>query len=157
MRAVEPWVEAPLRAFLDESAARLTLLMTSSGQVVAQHGFSRSLDVMTAAALGAGIVASTEALARIMGAPPFHALIHHGTRQSCLLWPFATPRGRWIGLVVFGPETSVGIVQLFFGRMVEQLVAAAPREPSRPPVLAEDFEHELAASLRALFGTERVR
>ena len=41
MRALEPWVEGPLQTFLDESSARLTLLMTSSGQVVAQHGFSR--------------------------------------------------------------------------------------------------------------------
>ena len=41
MRALEPWVVQPLETFLAESAARLTLLMTSSGQVVAQHGFSR--------------------------------------------------------------------------------------------------------------------
>jgi len=152
MRAVEPWVEAPLKEFLAESSARLTLLMTTSGQVVAQHGFGRSLDVMTAAALGAGIVASTEELARMLETPPFDALVHNGTRLSCLLAAFATPRGRWIGLVVFGPETSVGIVQLFFGRMVAQLVAAAPRSPARPAVLASDFEHELDASLRALFG-----
>ena len=152
MRALEPWVEAPLQAFLAESAARLTLLMTGSGQVVAQHGFGRSLDVMTAAALGAGIVASTEELARLMGAPRFEALVHHGARQSCLLAAFATPRGRWIGLVVFGQETSVGIVQLFFDQMVEQLTDAAPREPSPAPKLAENFEHELDASLRALFG-----
>lgn len=152
MRALEPWVEAPLQAFLAESAARLTLLMTSSGQVVAQHGFGRSLDVMTAAALGAGIVASTEELARLMGAPRFEALVHHGARQSCLLAAFATPRGRWIGLVVFGQETSVGIVQLFFDQMVEQLTDAAPREHPPAPKLAENFEHELDASLRALFG-----
>ena len=48
MRAIERWVEAPLQTFLSESAARVTLLMTSSGQVVAQHGFTRSLDVMSA-------------------------------------------------------------------------------------------------------------
>jgi hypothetical protein len=60
MRAIEPWVEDPLRVFLAESAARVVLLTTTSGQVVAQHGFTRSLDVMSAAALGAGIVASTE-------------------------------------------------------------------------------------------------
>ena len=152
MRALEPWVELPLQAFLDESAARLTLLMTSSGQVVAQHGFGRSLDVMTAAALGAGIVASTEELARLMGGARFEALVHHGARQSCLLSAFATPRGRWIGLVVFGPETSVGIVQLFFDRMVTELEAVAPREPAKAPALAENFEHELDSSLKALFG-----
>jgi Roadblock/LC7 domain-containing protein len=152
MRALEPWVVEPLQEFLAESSARLTLLMTSSGQVVAQHGFSRSLDVMTAAALGAGIVASTEELARLMGSSRFEALVHNGVRQSCMLAAFATPRGRWIGLVVFGPETSVGIVQLFFDQMVQQLVSAAPREQAPAPMLAENFESELNASLKALFG-----
>jgi predicted regulator of Ras-like GTPase activity (Roadblock/LC7/MglB family) len=152
MRALEPWVVQPLENFLAESAARLTLLMTSSGQVVAQHGFSRSLDVMTAAALGAGIVASTEELARLMGASRFEALVHHGQRQSCMLAAFTTPRGRWIALVVYGPETSVGIVRLFFDQMIEQLAAAAPREQPPVPMLAENFETELNASLRALFG-----
>jgi len=153
MRALEPWVVPPLESFLAESGARLTLLMTASGQVVAQHGFSRSLDVMTAAALGAAIVASTEELGRLMGAARFEALVHGGQHQSCMLAAFATPRGRWIGLVVFGPETSVGIVRLFFDQMVQQLTALAPREQQPPaPMLAENFETELDASLKALFG-----
>ena len=37
MRALEPWVEEPLQIFLEESSARLTLIMTSSGQVVAMR------------------------------------------------------------------------------------------------------------------------
>ena len=152
MRALEPWVVAPLQTFINESAARLILLMTTSGQVVAQHGFSRSVEVMTAAALGAGIVASTEELSRIMAAPRFGAVVHHGTRQSCMLAAFGTPRGRWIGLVVFGSETSVGIVQLFFDQMVEQLVVAAPKQLPPPPMLAENFEAELNTSLKELFG-----
>jgi hypothetical protein len=152
MRAIEPWVEEPLLGFLDESAARVTLLMTTSGQVVAQHGFTRSLDVMSAAALGAAIVASTEALARLTGAERYGALLHQGTRQGMYLSAFDTPRGRWVGLVVFGPETSVGLVQLFFGRMVAALAEAAPIRAPRADVLAENFEHELNASLRALFG-----
>ena len=76
----------------------------------------------------------------------------HGARQSCLLAGFATPRGRWIGLVVFGPETSVGIVQLFFDQMVQQLASAAPREQPAAVTLPETFEHELDSSLKALFG-----
>ena len=152
MRALEPWVAAPLETFIAESSARLILLMTTSGQVVAQHGFSRSVEVMTAAALGAAIVASTEELAKIMGTPRFAALVHGGAQQSCMLSAFGTPRGRWIGLVVFGPETSVGIVQLFFDQMVQQLMTAAPREQAQAPALAENFESELNASLKALFG-----
>jgi hypothetical protein len=153
MRVIEPWVGPPLKTFLAESGARLTLLMTTAGQVVAQHGFARSLDVMSAAALGAGILASTEELARIMGTMRFGALVHQGESQGLFLSALETPRGRWIGLVVFGPETSVGLVQLFFDRMVAELAAAAPAAaPAAVPVLAENFEHELNASLRALFG-----
>jgi hypothetical protein len=152
MRVLETWVSAPLARFLDESAARLVLLMTASGQVVAQHGFTRSVDVMSAAALGAGIMASTGEMARIMGSPRFGALVHQGQDQGMLLSGFDTPRGRWIGLVVFGPETSVGLVQLFFQQFMDEMAAATPPEDARGPVLAENFEHELNASLRALFG-----
>ena len=152
MRALEPWVGPPLQEFLAESSARVTLLMTSAGQVVAQHGFTRSLDVMSAAALGAGIMASTDELARLMGSGRFGAMVHQGTRQGMYLSAFDTPRGRWIGLVVFGPETSVGLVQLFFEQFVGELAAAAPPEAPQGPVLAENFERELNASLRALFG-----
>ena len=66
--------------------------------------------------------------------------------------PVAIAVTSWIGLVVFGPETSVGIVQLFFDQMVQQLAAAAPRDQPAAPVLPENFEHELDASLKALFG-----
>jgi hypothetical protein len=152
MRALEPWVEPPLAAFLAESDARLTLLMTSSGQVIAQHGFTRSLDVMAAAALGAGILAATSELARVMGLPPLEAVAHQGKALGFYLAAFTTPRGRWLCLVVYGKETSLGLVELFFGRLVEDLGRAAPAE--RPPgqLLAEDFEPELNRSLGALFG-----
>ena len=152
MRALEPWVAPPLETFLAESAARLVRLMTSSGQVVAQHGFTRSLDVMAAAALGAGIIASTSEVARLMGTPLFGALVHQGGRQGVFLSGFDTPRGRWIGLVVFGGETSVGLVQLFYDRLAQDRAAAAPAEAPRGPVLAENFERDLNASLHALFG-----
>lgn len=152
MRAIEPWVEQPLTDFLSESAARVTLLMTSSGQVVAQHGFTRSLDVMSAAALGAGIIASTAELARVMGSRPLDAVVHQGTGLGVYLSGFDTPRGRWIGLVVFGPETSLGLVQVFFAQLSKDLARAAPTAEPPRQVLAENFEHELNTSLRALFG-----
>lgn len=152
MKVVEPWVAAPLDAFLQESSARLTLLMTAEGQVVAQDGFLRSVDVMAASALGAGIVASLDALAALMGTTRFRAVLHQGSRQSLYLADFDTPRGRWIGLVVFGAETSVGLVQLFFQELVERLAAAVPPDEAPRVPLAATFEQELNASLRSLFG-----
>lgn len=152
MRAIEPWVEPPLAGFVEESGARIALLMTDAGQVVAQHGFTRSLDVMSAAALGAGIVASTREMARELGSGGFGAVVHQGRRLGVFLAPFELPDASWIGLVVFGPETSLGMVQLFFERLVDGLSRAAPRQATARPVLPETFEDELNASLRALFG-----
>ena len=152
MRSLEPWVEAPLSAFLAESGARITLLMTGSGQVVAQHGFTRSLDVMSAAALGAGIMAATGELARVMTTAPFDSVTHQGKAISLYLAAFETPRGRWVGLVVYGGETSLGLVQLFFGRLIEDLARATPVALPARQVLAEDFEEQLNSSLRSLFG-----
>jgi len=54
---------------------------------------------------------------------------------------------------VFSADTKLGLVQVFFERMVEELAAAAPPEAGqKKEVLAADFERELNASLRALFG-----
>ena len=153
MRSIEPWVNAPLDRFLVESSARVALLMTTSGQVVAQHGFTRSIDVMTAAALGAGIVASTDELARQLGSRRFGSMVHQGARQQVFLAAFDIPRGRWIGLVVFDGDSTVGLVQLFFDRLVAELAAVAPAPTvDTPRPLAETFERDLNASLRALFG-----
>jgi hypothetical protein len=152
MRAIEPWVEPPLAEFLKESSARLVLLMTSSGQVVAQHGFTRSLDVMAVAALGAGIVASTREIARVMSVPTLGNVVHQTSEGGVFLASFVMPDATWIGLVVFGADTSIGLVQLFFGRLAGTLSASAPSAAGRPPVLAERFEEELNASLRTLFG-----
>lgn len=153
MRVLEPWVADPLSEFLRESSARLALVMTASGQVIAQHGFTRSLDVMAAAALGAGILATTGELSRVIGAERgFGVVVHQGQQQGVWLAGFDTPRGRWIGLVVFGRESSVGMVRLFFARFTARLVAAVPVEVAPREVLAEGFERELDQSLRALFG-----
>jgi hypothetical protein len=69
-----------------------------------------------------------------------------------LLAPFSMPDATWIALVVYGEDTTLGLVQLFFTRLAGDLRRAAPAEQLRGPVLAERFEEELNASLRTLFG-----
>jgi hypothetical protein len=119
---------------------------------MAQYGFARAVDVMTAAALGAGIVASSSEIASMLGQPPFAALGHRGTHHGIVLSSFDSPRGRLLVLVVYGVETSLGLVQLFLGTLVDDLAAACPVPESRGPVLAVNFENELNRSLDALFG-----
>ena len=152
MRVIEPWVAEPLERFLAESAARVVLLTTSSGQVVAQHGFTRALDVMSASALGAAIMASTEELGRLTASGASRSLSHQGPSRGLFLSAFDLPQGRWIGLVVYDRDSSLGLVRLFFDRLVGELQAVAPAEAPAREVLAADFENELNASLRSLFG-----
>ena len=154
MRVLEPWVTDPLVELVRESAARVALVMTASGQVIAQHGFTRSLDVMAAAALGAGILATTGQLAGLLGdGRDFGAVVHQGPAQGVWLAGFDTPRGRWIALVVFGRESTVGLVRMFFERFAARVAAATPDTAPSREVLAEGFERELDDSLRALFGS----
>jgi len=152
MRVLEPWVESPLSEFLTESSAQLVLLMTSSGQVIAQHGFTRSLDVMSVAALGAAIVASTGELARVMDTEALGHVVHQGKGCGVLLAPFPMGEKTWIGLIVFGRDTTLGLVQVFFHTMTQQIREAAPGSRKDEQVLAEEFEDELNRSLRRLFG-----
>jgi hypothetical protein len=125
--------------------------MTPAGQVLAQHGFTRAVDLMAAAALGAAIMASSGAIAQTVGEPSFGALYHAGQKHGIHLAPCSTPRGPLIVLTVFGRETSIGLVQVFHEEFVTALKQAAPVEQPRQPVLAADFENELNSSLSSLF------
>jgi len=136
-RAVETWTLEPLVKFVKEAGARLVLVMTSAGQVLAQHGFSRAVDVMSAAALGAAIMASTDEMARELRQPPFAALNHQGERHGIFLAGVATGRGRLVALVE---------------QLAADLQAASPKDTVPKQVLAADFERQLSDSLNTLFG-----
>src|SRR2546430_1843399 len=84
-RAVEGWTLQPLTDFVRESSVRLVLVLTPAGQVLAQSGFSRAVDVMSAAALAAAIVASTGELARQLGQNADSLQNLQGTQQGHVL------------------------------------------------------------------------
>ncbi len=152
VRAVEQWAEAPLANFVRESGARLSLLTTTSGQVVAQYGFTRSIDVMAAAALGAGVVASTSLMTQMIGEVGYVKINNRGPGQGIFLAEFDTPRGKYVILAVYGSGSSAGLVQLFFEDLVEEITSSCPAPETRRVILAEDFERELNDNLAALFG-----
>ena len=150
---VEDWIEAPLRAFVDETSVELALLLHPNGQVMAQHGFARAVDVMTACALAAGIHATSAELGRFVDGKPFQRLHHAGVARQIFLAEARSARGAYIFLTVFGHESSIGLVRLYFDELVAALATAAPAEaPTTTPALAEHFERDLNRNLAALFG-----
>lgn len=153
MTVVEPWIEVPLRRFVSDAGAELALLLHPSGQVLAQQGFARAVDVMSACALAAGIHASAGELGRLLDGRPFRGLHHVGRTRQIFLAEAQSPRGVYIFLTVFGPESSLGLVRLYFDELVAGLAAAAPSEAAPTgPALAEHFERDLNHNLAVLFG-----
>jgi hypothetical protein len=153
MMVVESWIEQPLRRFVRDAGVELALLLHPSGQVLAQHGFPRAVDVMSACALAAGIHATSAELGRLLDGRPFRGLHHAGRTRQIFLAEASWPRGAYIFLTVFGPESSLGLVRLYFDELAAGLVAAAPAEqPGAAPALEVDFERDLNRNLAVLFG-----
>lgn len=148
---VEQWVEAPLRQFVEDAQVLLALILTPTGQVLAQHGFSRAVDVMSACALAAAIHASGAELGRQLQGRPFAGLHHAGAARQLFLASAETGRGVLLCLTVFDEATSVGLVQLYFDELRTRLAEAAPIPAPAPEVLAETFEQDLDRNLALLF------
>lgn len=150
---VESWVEPPLRRFVEEAQTVLALLLHPSGQVVAQYGFTRAVDVMSACALAAAIHASSGELGKQLEGRPFRGLHHAGESRQMYLAEARTPRGPYIFLTVFDEASSLGLVRLYFDEFARELAAAAPATVTRTdPVLEANFERDLNRNLAALFG-----
>lgn len=150
--SVEPWVDAPLSAFVREAQVRLALLLLPSGQVLAQFGFARAVDVMSACALAAAIHASSKEIGRLVDGRPF-SILHAGRDRQFLLAEARTARGPYIFLTVFDEGSSLGLVRMYFDELKLNLATAAPPPAaSQEPVLNSNFERELNDNLAALFG-----
>ena len=150
---VEPWVEAPLQRYVGDARARLALMLHPSGQVIAQAGFTRAIDVMTACALASAVHATSVELGRQLDGRPFRGLHHAGPERQMYLAPAETARGAYICLTVFDHESSLGLVRMYFEDLCRELISAAPPlAPLRAPALAVDFERDLHANLAAMFS-----
>ena len=149
---VENWVEAPLRRFVDDARVLLALVLHPSGQVLAQSGFTRAVDVMSACALAAAIHASAGELGRMLEGRAFGGLHHAGRDRQIFLAPVVTAHATFLVLAVFDRESSLGLVQLYFRELAAGIGAAAPLPAEQPPVLAGNFEGELNRNLAVLFG-----
>lgn len=147
-------LKPPIAEFVRESRARIALLINGSGQVLAQHGFTRSYEVMNVASLAAAAHASARALAELTDASRWTHLHHAGKERQLFLAPVKTPVAELILVIIFDEETSLGIVQLYF----EQLTTAIAALPEFQEALAEttqqNFERDLEAGLQKVLTDE---
>jgi hypothetical protein len=152
IKAVAKWTEAPLKRFVEDARVHVALLLTPSGQVLAQYGFARSMDVMSACALSSAIHATAGELGRRTDGKPFSGSHFAGRNRQFFLAAAQNRQGTQLVCAVFDSETSIGLVRLYFEELVKGLAEAAPPPGDSPAVGAEDFERELNRNLAALFG-----
>ena len=148
----EAWIEAPLKRFVDDARVTFALLIYPSGQVLGQSGFSRAVDVMSAAALAAGIYATVRELGRTLDGKAFRDVVHAGAKRRLYLAEATTPRGPCLLLTVFDEQSSLGLVQLYFEELRAALAQTKVQVPDAAPMLDENFEVELNRNLAMLFG-----
>jgi hypothetical protein len=143
---------APVERFAREARIPLVLLINGSGQVLAQRGFARALDVMGVAALAAGIHASSRALAGLLGQPAFHHLHQGGGSRQVFIGAFATPAEELVLVAVFGADSSVGLTRIFFDTLVGEVGSLPGWSDARPTANAAAFERDLESGLDHFFG-----
>jgi hypothetical protein len=152
--AVAKWTEEPLRIFVDDARVHVAVLLNTSGQVLAQYGFTRSMDVMSACALAAAIHATASELGRQLEGKAFAGSHFVGKARQFFLAPTHNSQGTQLLCAVFDSDTSIGLVRVYFDELSRALQSVAP-EPSDADaklVTASDFELELNRNLAVLFG-----
>ena len=140
-------LRGPLQTFVRESRVRTALIINGSGQVLAQHGFTRSYEVMNVASLAAAAHASSRKLAEVAGANAWDHLYHGGIERQLFLAPLRTPVEELILVAIFDVDSSLGIVQLFYQRMEQAVAALAEFGRPREQTDQANFEKDLEAGL----------
>ncbi|HVF38315.1 MAG TPA: hypothetical protein VM939_00330 [Gemmatimonadaceae bacterium] len=145
-----PWLDAPLRRFIQDSRVRRAIVLQPDGKVLAQFGFSSASEVMTACALAAAINASGRELGRQLAGSPFVGLHQGGRNQGVFMGSCAAAGKECLLLAAFDRDSTLGLVRLYFAEFREALCDVHERDSER--LENRDLEEDLNSSLDALFG-----
>lgn len=140
-------LRGPIHVFVRESRARIALLVSGAGQVLAQHGFARGYHVMNVASLAAATHASSHALAGLSGARRWEHLYHGGRERQLFLAPLRTPVEELILVVIFDADSSLGIVRLFYENLEKEVSALSEFQEKAEHTDQTSFERNLEAGL----------
>ena len=147
-------LKPPIAEFVRESRVRTALLINGSGQVMAQHGFTRSYEVMNVASLAAAAHASARALAEMTQARSWSHMHHAGKERQLFLAPVRTPVAELILVAIFDGDSSLGLVQLYFERLTSSVSGLPEFQQKLAPTTQQNFEQDLEAGLHNVLSTD---
>jgi len=145
-----PWLDAPLRRFVQDSRVQRAIVLHPDGKVLGQFGFASAHEVMTACALAAAINASGRELGRQLGGRPFLGLHQGGRKQGVFMGSCAAGGKECLLLASFDRDSTLGLVRLYFAEFRDAVGDVERRSDTDPS--GRDLESDLNSSLDALFG-----
>jgi len=101
-------VERHLAAYLKASRSHCVLLLSKSGHLISQSGFTGTFNVQSISALIGGIFNSTQALARLVGEEKFSVMFLEGRSWNVY---FTLVAEHFILANLFDKSTVVGMVR----------------------------------------------
>lgn len=100
------------------SLAHSVLLIDRSGQLIAQHGNTPDIDIISLSALTAANFGATAEIARILGEEEFTLLFHKGKSENV----YFTAIGEDVIMVIlFDDTTSLGLIRLRMNQIIDEL------------------------------------
>lgn len=100
------------------SYAHTVLLVDRSGQLIAQHGNTPSIDISVLSALTAANFGATAEIAKLLGEEEFTLLFHKGKSENVY---FSAIGEHAIMVTLFDDKTSLGLIRLRINQVTDEL------------------------------------
>jgi predicted regulator of Ras-like GTPase activity (Roadblock/LC7/MglB family) len=107
-----------LNKMLSSSMAHSCLLIDRSGQLIAHHGNTPEVDILSLSALTAANFGATAEIARMLGEEEFTLLFHKGRSENVY---FSAIGEHVIMVTLFDDRTSLGLIRLQINKVIDEL------------------------------------
>jgi predicted regulator of Ras-like GTPase activity (Roadblock/LC7/MglB family) len=107
-----------LNKMLSSSMAHACLLIDRSGQLIAHHGNTPEIDILSLSALTAANFGATAEIARMLGEEEFTLLFHKGRSENVY---FSAIGEHVIMVTLFDDRTSLGLIRLQINKVIDDL------------------------------------
>jgi predicted regulator of Ras-like GTPase activity (Roadblock/LC7/MglB family) len=111
-------IDSCLNRVVSSSLAHSVLLIDRSGQLIAHHGNTPGIDMLSLSALTAANFGATAEIARMLGEEEFTILFHKGRSENVY---FSAIGEDVIMVALFDDRTSLGLIRLQINKIVGEL------------------------------------
>lgn len=111
-------IDSCLGNMISSSLANAVLLIDRSGQLIAHHGNTPDIDILSLSALTAANFEATAEIARLLGEEEFTLLFHKGKSENVY---FSAIGENAILVTLFDDKSSLGLIRLRIGQMLDEL------------------------------------